>query len=808
MQPAPSIKLKHDSTITIATGQSRKETRWKNAELTWGQLLERLSTPQRTQETQDEYKAMPKAERDEIKDVGGFVGGTLRGGRRKTGAVAWRQLVTLDADFASRDTWDRITLLWDCAAAVYSTHSHTHDKPRLRLLLPLTRPVSPEEYQAVSRRIAADIDIDIFDDTTYQPHRLMYWPSVPADGEYIFEYQDGDWLDPDAILARYTDWQDPLEWPESGRTKARRKKLAERQGDPLEKPGLVGKFCRAYSIEEAIEAFLSEVYSPAEIEGRYTYVKGSTMGGLVLYDDGRFAYSHHATDPISESLVNAFDLIRIHKYGDQDEDATPGTPTVRLPSYKSMLELVRNDRRVAEAHSVEVLAKAREEFGIEEPAEPEDTVWMLELDVNRAGEYDNTINNMVMILENDPLLAGALAFNAFTRREVIRKDLPWRRIRNTEDGDPWRDMDDSELRHYIETAYQIYAPGKLADATATVCDRHAFHPIRDYLSALEWDGQPRLETLFIDYLGAADTAYTRQVTRKALCAAVARIYRPGVKYDNMLVLVGKQGIGKSYILSRLGQRWYSDSLSSVQGKEAYEQVLGFWLFEMGELAVLKRAEVEAVKHFISKQEDAFRQAYGRRTERFPRQCVFFGTTNNLNFLRDQTGNRRFWPVDTMVSTPQRNLFKDLTDDEVGQIWAEALTLYKAGESLYLDRETEAEAAKHQEAHLEDDPLYGIIQEFLDKPLPADWTDRDVRGRRAYLMGGDFGQEPEGCVRRDRVCVTEIWQECLGHDPGKMQRYQALEIHDLMQRMPGWKRFEGKLKFPVYGVQRGYVRDEL
>jgi predicted P-loop ATPase len=807
MQLAPSIKLKNDGTITIATGHDRRETKWKNQELSWSSLLDRLSTPQRTQETQEEYKALAKGDRDNIKDVGGFVGGVLRGGRRKTGSVTWRQLVTLDADYATRDTWDRITLLWDCAAAVYSTHSHTPGHARLRLLLPLIRPVSPEEYQAISRRIAADIGIDLFDDTTYQAHRLMYWPSVSVDGEYLFDYQDGSWLDPDAVLARYEDWQDPAEWPESGRTQTRRKKLAERQGDPLDKPGLVGQFCRAYSIEEAIETFLQDVYSPAEIQGRYTYAKGSTMGGLVLYDDGRFAYSHHATDPISESLVNAFDLVRIHKYSEQDEDVTPGTPTVRLPSYKMMLDLVRNDKRVTEAHNVETLTRAREEFGTAETGQSVDATWMFELDVNRAGEYDNTINNMVMILEHDPLLAGAFAFNAFTRREVLRRSLPWRPVQNEDDGDPWRDADDAELRHYIETAYQMYAPSKLSDATAAVCDRHVFHPVRDYLEATEWDKTPRADTLLIDYLGAADTPYTRAVTRKALCAAVARVYRPGVKYDNMLVLVGRQGIGKSYLLSRLGGRWYSDSLSSVQGKEAYEQVLGFWVFEMGELAVLKRAEVEAVKHFISKQEDSFRQAYGRRTERFPRQCVFFGTTNNLNFLRDQTGNRRFWPVDLEAQAPTRSLFKGLTAAEVDQVWAEARTLYKAGESLYLSPDVEAEAVKYQEAHLEDDPLYGIIQEYLDKPLPSNWAQLDVRERRAYLQGGDFGKPPEGGEQRERVCVTEIWQECLGRDPGNMQRYQAMEIHDLMMRMPGWSRAEGKIKFSVYGAQRGYVREE-
>jgi P4 family phage/plasmid primase-like protien len=344
VQSAPSFKLQYDGPLVISVGASRKETRWKSKELLWSDLLEKLSHTTRTNETYAQYLAMTKDEQGERKDVGAFIGGTLQGGRRKTGAVSWRQLITLDADFARGDLWESFTLLWDFAAAVYSTHKHAPGSPRLRLVLPLARPVSPEEYQAIARRIAADVGIDQFDDTTYQPHRLMYWPSTSSDGEYVFQWQDGPWLDPDAVLARYGDWHDPAEWPESSRTKERRHKLAERQGDPLAKPGLVGQFCRAYSIEEALETFLPEVYLPcADLPGRYTFAKGSTVGGLVLYDNGRFAYSHHATDPISGLLVNAFDLVRIHKFGDQDEDATPGADTLKMPSYKAMLAFAEAD---------------------------------------------------------------------------------------------------------------------------------------------------------------------------------------------------------------------------------------------------------------------------------------------------------------------------------------------------------------------------------------------------------------------------------------------------------------------------------
>lgn len=806
LQPTQNPKLQHDSSLTIATGRGRKETKWKNQELTWSQLLARLAETVRTQETQEEYRAMSKPEQDDIKDIGGFVGGTLHGGRRKTGSVSWRQLVTLDADFARFDLWEQITLLWDYAAAVYSTHKYSRETPRLRLVLPLQRPVSPEEYQAISRRIAADVGVDQFDDTTYEPHRLMYWPSTSADGEYIFQWQDGPWLDPDAVLARYNDWRDPAEWPESTRTRDRRRKLADRQGDPLAKPGLVGQFCRAYSIEEALEAFLSDVYLPCEQPGRYTYAKGSTMGGLVLYDDGRFAYSHHATDPISGLLVNAFDLVRIHKFGDQDEEAAPGTPTVKRPSYLAMLDLARGDARVAAAHHTETLDRAREEFGAPEDSaqEPADTSWMQQMKTSRRGEYEATRGNLVLILQHDPHLTGCVAMDGLAHRPRIMRELPWGKAADSF----WEDADDAALRHYMEAIYGIDAITKVMDARVMVQEQNRFHPIRQYLDALEWDEIPRVDSLLIDYLGVRDSPYVRAVTRKTLCAAVARIYRPGVKFDWMLTLVGPQGVGKTTLTKRLGQQWHTDSMYTLQGKDAMEQIQGFWIIELGELAAMRRSEEESLRQFLSRQEDTFRAPYGRNTATYPRQCIFIGTTNDWFFLRDRTGNRRFWPVEIpRDATPARNIWNDLDAVTVDQLWAEALTLWRAGEPLQLPADLENVAAALQELHAADEPKAGQIAEYLNTLLPPDWESRDLASRRAFLAGGEFGEEKDGTVQRERVCIMEIWQECFGGDPKQLTQAMVKELHEIMQRLPGWKRTENKIRFShQYGVQRGYIRD--
>ena len=231
--------------------------------------------------------------------------------------------------------------------------------------------------------------------------------------------------------------------------------------------------------------------------------------------------------------------------------------------------------------------------------------------------------------------------------------------------------------------------------------------MREYLDGCVWDGVPRVETLLVDYLGAEDTPYTRAVTRKALTAAAARIYDPGCKFDYMLTLRGRQGIGKSALIARLGGRWFSDSFTTLQGKDAYEQVLGVWIMEVGELAGMRRAEAETIKLYISKQVDRFRPAYGRRTQEFPRQCIFIGTTNEAQFLRDRTGNRRFWIVDT-PNEPRRSLWDELTPETVRRVWAEAAELYHAGETLYLPPELESVARRVQES-------------FEEENLPRHWT---------------------------------------------------------------------------------------
>lgn len=801
----PQIQLTHDGAFDIAIGRNRRELNWRNKEMKWSELVEKLSTTHRTAETYQEYANAKKQRQDEIKDIGGFVGGYLSNGRRKPGNVVHRQLVTLDIDYAkANNIWDTFTLFYGCAAAIYSTHKHAAESPRLRLIIPLDRPVMSDEWIAISRRIAGNLGIDNFDNTTFEIARLMYWPSTSKDGEYYFEHQDGEWLNADEILAGYHNWKDSSEWPISERYNNIIHAAIKKQGDPLEKPGIIGAFCRTYGIEEVIDTYLSDEYKACDVPGRYTYLHGSTSAGLVIYED-KYAYSHHGTDPTSGKLCNAFDLVRLHKFGLKDEDAKEGTPGNKLPSYTAMVDFAGKDTRVRIQLGVERLQDANVDFvntNEEEAVAQTDETWMGELEMDRKGNYYSTINNIVLILENDPALKNTIAFDEFEQRAISRKNLPWRKV--THKTRYLTDRDDANLEHYLERTYQI-ASTKLEKALEVVYERKKFHPIREYLNGLTWDGESRIDTLLIEYMGAPDTAYTRAVTRKALVAAVARVFQPGVKFDYMLTFVGRQGLGKSSLIGKLGKEWYSDSFNTVQGKESFEQIQGVWIVEMPELAGLKKADVENVKHYVSKREDRYRVAYGRRVENFPRQCVFFGSTNRRDFLRDTTGNRRFWPVATSAKLVTKDVFKDLTEGEIDQIWSEALVFYKKGEALYLSRELEEEAFKVQTEHAEYDERTGLIQRYLDIKLPANWDEMDIYERRAYLSKDDELQ-PDGVIERTKVCIAEIWCEVLGGVQKDMNRYNTKEIHELMRTIEGWEDCTAtKMRCGIYGLQRGYKK---
>lgn len=794
MQAKSLPGIVNNPSLWISVGKSRFDTAWKNKQIKWSELLARLQAATMTQETQAEYFKMKKSDQDKIKDVGGFVGGTLTDGHRKTDTVKARSVLTFDLDQAPDDFVVTMQLDAPYAWAIYSTHKHTPEKPRYRLIVPLKRLVSPDEYEAVMRKLAEEIGLEYMDSTTFQPSRLMYWPSYSRDAQYIFEYNDDTVLDPDAILAKYPDWTDISYWPICPDEVRVSKKRTDKQQDPLKKQGPVGTFCRTYTVPEAIEAFLSDTYAAVDgKDDRYTYLQGTTHGGLVIYDDGLFCYSNHSTDPAHGMDLNAFDLVRIHKYGSEDEDAAEGTPTTRLPSYKAMIELIRTDKACIRTHDADRRGSAADDF-----ADEPDHEWQLDLTRNKKGDVEPTIDNLLMILRMDEDLKG-IRYNQLQRYVSVTAPLPWRQRCGE-----WKNDDDAELYIYLSIQYASFKRQDLSDALVSVARERAYHPVREYLRALpEWDGVNRADRILIDYLGADDTEYTKEVTKRWLIAAISRVMHPGCKFDYMPVISGPGGIGKSMLVGVLGGEWFSDNLSfdDMRDKTAAEKIQGTWINEIGELKGMRKMEVESIKSFVSRQEDIYRPAYGRRVEHVQRGCVFIGTSNADDYLKDITGNRRFWPVE--VSGKSRLKPWDITEEVRAQIWAEAWYYYDVLDDtdLILGAELEAVAAEKQIQALESDERLGLVEQYLERLLPDNWAEMDLSDRRFWLDSDD----EDGSQRREMVSVMEIWAECFKNKPEDKKRADSDDIVRILQQL-GWKREDrATMRIPLYGVQGVYKR---
>lgn len=840
--------------MLIYTGSSRSAQTWKRCELSWQEMAARCGQFVRTGETAAEYAAMDKGARDRTKDVGGFVGGTLKDGRRRKECVTSRTCATLDIDYGVPGMWkDRILPSMknpdgsEVSCLLYTTHSSTPEKPRYRLVAPFSRPLRPEEYEPVARRLAQAIGMDSFDDTTFQTERLFYWPSASRDAQVEAESRDGKPLDVDAVLRSYRNWKDSREWPRSSRERERLgmtetpedggelrpeidddiRREAGKAGDPRLKPGEIGAFCRAYTVQQAIEKFIPEAYRRTGSPDRWTYSGGSTTGGLVIFDGGLFAYSFHSTDPCSMKLCNAYDLVRIHRFGDLDAGRA-GDDLSSLPSMKAMERLASEDPAV----KVEIVkGKDRElkaDFGGltdsgedggktgrkngKKPgndgkrAETEDS-WKGGLELTREHGVKSTINNIKTILENDPAFKGKLRRNTFNGFSYVFGRLPWDR----EPG-AWSDTDDAQLRAWLESHYGITGKDKVADATDCVFSDHSFHPIRDYLNGLTWDGRERLDTLVIDYLGAEDTPLNRAMTRKHFTAAVARVFEPGCKYDYCLVLTGPEGIGKSTLLNVMGGRWFSDSVTSIDGKDGMDQLRNCWIIELGELASLKRAEVESIKSFLSSRVDKYRPAYAKHVKEFRRQCVFCATTNEDLFLKGETGNRRFWVIKVDPGLRKFGDWHEAMVRDRDQLWAEAVARYRAGEKLYLDPTLEDQARQVQQMHNDDndDPLVTGLPDYLDTLLPSRWGSMGKDERRQWITSED-PLRAKGVLRRDMVCPAEYLYEVFGETRTNTKNYQydARKVASCMKKMPGW-HYIGVSRHSelAYGRQKSFARTNV
>ena len=795
--------------LHIAIGNSSHAKTWRNLTVKFEGLAGRLNSPLRTAETVEDYRKMKKKERDLAKDHGGFVAGQLKEGRRQIDKVLSRSMITLDGDKATKEFVDSFEERMPYTAILYSTHSSTPEEPRVRVIVPLTRDVSPEEFIAVSRYLAKELGIDMFDECSYRVNQLMYWPSMPSDGEYLYQVVKKDWLDPDEMLLQHPEWRDPTLLPTSSRESVANTISSNKVQDPLAKEGIVGAFNREYfPIQTAIDAFLGEVYESSEEDNRYHYIPSDSRAGVEILDGGKFVYSHHASDPACLKLCNAFDIVRIHLFGGLDDKA----------SFNKMSEFASKDEKVRLRIMREKQESAAEDFQDEDEetgdsgvadteasdGKESDDAWKKKLTMNpKLMKAENTLLNIALILQKDPNLKN-IVFNQLADGLEIIGEVPWEHPSRF-----WRDADDAQLVYYVEEAYGSFSERNYQIAITKVADDRSYHPIREMFEKLPpWDGEARVETLLIDYLGAEDNPYVRAVTRKTLCAAYRRIYQPGIKFDFMLVLNGPQGIGKSTLIASLGKSWYSDSLnlSDMNDKTAAEKLQGYWIHEIGELAGMKKADLDKVKAFISRQDDKYRASFGRRVTQHPRQCVFFGTTNSeKGYLRDITGNRRFWNV--RVTGRGKHKPWEIDDEAIDQIWAEVKELAEAGEKLYLTCDLEDMANQEQREVLEMDDREGLVREYLATLLPADWYEWDMYKRKNYIHDSDDPTQPKGVMKRTHVSNMEIWVECFGKLMGDLKPADSYSISGIMLRIEGWEKNGSSFRDKVYGKQRVYERKQ-
>ncbi len=381
-----------------------------------------------------------------------------------------------------------------------------------------------------------------------------------------------------------------------------------------------------------------------------------------------------------------------------------------------------------------------------------------------------TVRNFEIIMENDDRFANCMKFNEFTQETFICGNVPWQE----NNFRAWKNHDDSSLFSLIQSEYGMKNRNDYFDALRNVSMKNRFHPVRELLDSLEWDGTEKIRSLPVDYLGVEDTEYNYQVFKLSMLGAVARIYDPGCKFDYMTIFTGKQGLGKSTFLRKLAMKdeWFSDNLDGLDTNDALQLLLGTWILELAELKSFARTMggVDSIKRFLSSTQDKFRLPYEHRTETFPRQCVFFGTTNKSEFLQDETGNRRFLIVHTGINKPQKDVFGSEIEKDIMAAWAQAVHIWKTEKPLLiLPDSCREEAQRLQNDSMADDGKAGIIAEYLEN--------------------------------RQRACVLELWQKALG-EQGRPQKWQSTEIIEIVLSLPGWERMKSTGRFGEYGIQKG------
>jgi predicted P-loop ATPase len=838
----------------VTTFKNRFETVGTSTEKTFEEIyLGFKNKVKRTKEKYSEYINADKMTQLSIKDVGGFIGGETEGNKRTNGIRITRKLLTLDIDTKVPNVLPYLERNIPFFCLIHSTHKHNQDENRFRIVAPLSREVNEDEYQALGRRIAYRIENTphetfkgLFDETTFQPNRLMFFPSVSSDAEYVCELLNLDMtqenqniIDVEKVLEEYLDYNDVYEWfqPEKvNEEQIGKSSLVNKQ--PLKAKGLVGAFNRTYSISRAISKFLPDIYKK-EYNGRYTFSGGDSHGGGIILNEDTLFYSHHGTDPANLYYRSAFDLVRIHKFGSHDKGYTPekeieGGVLEKSDSFISMIEFCRSLPEVVEHSDTNISLMQRLEqqeqyvsntFNDEEQEvkaekteeEKNDKAWLVQLDGLKS-DYAK----LDILFENDENIGNLFYYDTFRDNICFNKKPFWHRTFT--EGIALQDKDMSHIYVHLEKVYGIKGDKKIEHAVVVDADKIQKNKVLDFFESLKWDGKERLETFFYDFFKVELNPFTRVAFKHWLVGAVSRIYKAGSPMDYLLIIKGKQGIGKSLFFKKLAtmdfdkptDHLYSDTkIDFDRAKDSYEQLEGIWIYEWKELAGMNMSEQESIKAFVDKTEDKFRRSYGRRNVEIKRRVAFGGSTNEKTPLRDRTGNRRFLVMESQLNQ-QECYIKDpkkFNQEYKDQLIAEAIQLYKNGYDIFQWTDQEMDYwDKTNEDNLTANDFIGLIGSYVSMKRPYTWYSMSQNDMRLYVDAYDFQNNNTSIITYqkqplfdpEKMCIQEIWFICLKQKEPTINRFHRELIVQAMEHL-GWVHEKRQTRFGVFGNQNTFSR---
>ena len=871
-----------DKIVRVAKGEANNLALCRTIALPWSSFRKLFYYPIRTPETHETYRNSELKRKNYLKSLAGwFLGAPIEGNRRNRNAVLPRQIITLDFDKLTPETYYQIThpsqvsvkhYLSRYEMLMHTTRSHTPENPRLRAIVLCDGEISNEKFEAVARILAwhCDAEMEMIDPASFRLSQMMYLPTVSQDQEYWHGLNPGSLLNADELLNSWgSDWTNFSNLPRA-KGDSVKTKYTDKAERPEDKKGVIGAFCRAYTIQDAVDEFLPDIYGDPDThsaELRYTYLPGESQFGAVVYDNC-WMFSWHGTDPAGDQLCNAFDLVRIHKFGELDTKNSDDDDITSRPSYKAMVKWANQlpavmQEKVADTLDTETMFvdydddegflsdEAKSFLGLEhhlkdlpeypgqmsQIATPKE--WYKTLEPGQSG-IKPTVANILKILTHDPRFKGCCQLNAFTGeimyRKKIKSPLPEvvpPDVIDKENGDLWSDLHDAIVKAILSAprgeknvGYGLQPSNtNLSDAVRAVSKTYVFHPVIEHLMSLpEWDQVPRVDSFWIDYLNTPDNQFYRESARIFFIGAVARLFFPGISFDFVPILMGEQGRRKTTLVRELGygvNKWGKEFDAPFEDRnDCVEQMKSAWILEMSEIHSIKHSEIGVQKKFITRTMDRVRLSYDRRMSEFKRQCVFIGTSNEYEFLKDHA-NRRYWPI--RVNTPE--IETDRFIENRDQIWAEALYKFMLASKasghnpntlfFYLSKEAgQLAETLQQDARVQSIDEFDLadIQDYLDKPVKLS----------ELYYSSDIEREdgvPDPLVLRIKCNAKQILSDCLHENIESLnpsvRSYRLQAIGHLMQQTPNWVRGQewgnrhhrklGRIEIKGHGKGRGYIR---